>query len=246
MVSDLSRSILQINTAFIGTGATGRVIRVHRLSENEKLSERVRRVDILALKMVQAKHANLLEAEFKILKNHQSSDCGLIVRLAEEKLICGSLCGLLLTPIGIGHVQREHAWANVEKVLRHLIFLHTHNPTGIIHGDARLLNLIHREADGYFWIDLRTYSNNGINIDDDVCGRQDDMHTLIVRSILGVEKTAWPGDLLDLIVEYSKKPCQFTINLLSQSVEAFIFRLGLVKGRESKDDGSNIKEIEKS
>jgi len=191
-------------TAFLGAGGTGRVIEVvSSIAENS--SEAPSSIPV-ALKLVENSPENRtnLCIEFDILRKHRDlCGCRLVVRPIGDNIVEESgLCGFLMEPVGIGHLER-HEVKNSKKllfrVLHSLFALHCHEPP-MIHGDARLPNLIRLDEE-LFWVDFR-YSKTESSSHYIVGDKYSDMTTL-VKSILG-EKVLNEATLQN-ISEYAKE-----------------------------------------
>lgn len=146
------------DSAFLGSGAFGRVIRVVN-QDNEKF----------ALKVVDIKDYSNVLREFSILKNHMSCGCHLIASVPDisEVKTKNELCGYLISPVGVGLSRQKLTKSLIYPVINLLSSLHLHNPP-YVHGDARIANII--QIDGYLsWIDFRnsspTFSEYGAKCD---------------------------------------------------------------------------------
>jgi hypothetical protein len=200
------------DTAFLGAGGTGRVIRVVK---DDKLFGNSRIRDVIALKVAQAESGHLLESEFNFMKKHRDScECNLLaIPIGDSITQSASLCGYLMKTVGESHVSRNVAMKttqNLNLVISALYSLHIHNPV-IIHGDARINNLIVCGTN-YIWIDFMVSESS---IHDCVeISKANDMATLI-SSILGHGKCS---SVMLLVVEYSKNTNLDAINALVDEV----------------------------
>lgn len=132
-------------TAFLGSGAFGRVVHVVNQSGDD-----------YALKVVELNHFTRLTKEYGILNQHKNCNCNLIASIPDFSQIHVSkyLCGFLLSPVGVGltreKIKNEQL---IEKVVELLSSLHLHNPP-YIHGDSRISNIIQKSDGSLTWIDL--------------------------------------------------------------------------------------------
>mmetsp|Transcript_5494 Transcript_5494/g.5633 ORF Transcript_5494/g.5633 Transcript_5494/m.5633 type:complete len:374 (+) Transcript_5494:1733-2854(+) len=132
-------------TAFLGSGGFGRVVRV---ADNSGLH--------YALKVVELKSYDRILKEFTILKNHTDQcGCPLIASIPNhyEFKVVNSLCGFVLSPVGTGLTRDNMTTQLIERVVVSLRDLHQHNPP-YIHGDARISNLILLPDGSPTWIDF--------------------------------------------------------------------------------------------
>jgi hypothetical protein len=165
--------------AFLGAGGFGRVIRVRR----EKKEEDGTSKNIFALKVSLSKYDTELEVEHGRLQIHaKECSCDLLVRPESLLYTARGLCGYLMSPVGQPFVRRQSLTAEMLKRAVHALYrLHTHNPP-IIHGDARLANLIIRsDTDDLTWVDL-SHSQWGLEMN--VRGLKNDITTFI-GSVIG-------------------------------------------------------------
>ena len=179
-------------------GAIERVVAVVR----EDVSfEHCRQRDLLALKICQNQHASTLEGEFSFLRDH-SDRCGCdhLVKVVGNSITTTDkstefpvLCGFLMETVGtqIGPMNFTD-FSSVVAVFFSLLKLHSHVPP-IIHGDARLTNLIKKDGK-LIWIDVmaRRYGAHSV---------KHDMETLIssMKAALNVEVLAWIDKYVDCI-----------------------------------------------
>lgn len=144
-------------SAFVGAGGTGRVVAA--LPSNADMSK-CRKRDLIAVKVVASTNAPHLIIELDRLKSHADQcNCPLLARpISKEISTVNGLSGYALTPVGHTRVTREIAFRNIDmlrRVVAALSQLHTHEVGGpIVHGDARIPNLIMSDFDTLFWIDL--------------------------------------------------------------------------------------------
>jgi hypothetical protein len=135
--------------AFLGAGTFGRVIRVRQVVEGGG--------NLFALKVSLSKNASELEIELGRLQLHANT-CGCNILVRPESLhvlrTTYGLCGYMMSPVGKPLGRREDLTnENLESAVQALYGLHTHNPP-IVHGDARLSNLIVLLDGGLTWVDL--------------------------------------------------------------------------------------------
>ena len=134
------------STAFLGAGSFGRVLRVHHV---DNVTEK------LALKVSLIENVHRLAAEHELLRTHaRGCTCTLLVRPELEVFKTSHLCGFMMSPVGTGSLQRNTLTdENLQLAVNALLSLHSHDPV-VIHGDARLANLIILEEGGLSWVDL--------------------------------------------------------------------------------------------
>lgn len=209
-----------LNTAFLGEGGMGRVIAVvsdyhdHRTSSSNSLNTLDSNA-LMALKITQEENGNQLATEFGRLKHHKDTcGCNLIVhpiddsfRSIEANDIPG-LHGFMMNTIGEGHVSKIEAKEMLYEIFYALYKLHTHDPP-IIHGDARLPNLIKYNGQ-LMWIDL--YFTSAFSEQ----GKLFDMKTL-VDSI--DENYLNDPSVLNCIIEYSKAPSESNLIQIVSKLE---------------------------
>jgi hypothetical protein len=156
-----NRSDLLI-TAFLGAGGNGRVLKV--VPQDVDLSICVA-ADLIALKVVKTDKKHILESELQSLKAHADSCmCNILARPRSGIVTTSGLCGFLLSPVGICSVTREMIRTKAPRLRKPFLFqigdslvqLHIHLNGAIIHGDARISNLIVSadESAHLFWVDL--------------------------------------------------------------------------------------------
>jgi len=183
--------------AFLGRGARGRVFKVKRGEET------------FALKIVDNNSMLSLVDEARALRKAQTT--GLTVEPTGKCIGLKDGAALLLTPVGepLSQPQNSEDVANLYELLWKL-----HNK-GVIHGDARVLNLI-LHGGKRLWIDLMELEVAGWDL-----LRSLDAEVL-TRSILGCPSEAVLDEaLVELIIEYGKsspQQQQESINRLSTKV----------------------------
>jgi hypothetical protein len=153
-------------SGFLGAGGSGRVISVL-----DKSDTRTRRGTPLALKVVLAENADSIRYEFDRLKQHADAcTCQLLARPASTLFVDGPLHGYTMTPLGVAvnrEMLRAGSFPSTAEVFDALVALHAHKPRPIIHGDARLANLLVVDGTRLVWIDMMTS-----NLGDDASGVQ--------------------------------------------------------------------------
>jgi len=164
-----------------------------------------------ALKVVQAKSHISLTLEHKRLSKHaEISACGLLVAPIGPVVSSGELSGYVLFPVGKTSVTRDIAFRNksmLRKVVLALQGLHTHTIEGpIIHGDARIANLIvpHETDSPLFWIDLGSSQWNLSNTWSISDLFAHDMFTLIKSLLRGEIETL--SKLRQCVYDYAEAP----------------------------------------
>jgi hypothetical protein len=145
-------------TAFLGMGAMGRVIAVVPKGNPQNSG-------LFALKVCQNDQIRNLECEFWSMIDHVGCLCQCIAHPVDNSMVVTSsklfptLGGFLMNSVG-KTIQKETILKNkllFTEAIMSLFHLHTHNPS-IIHGDARLSNLlINNETEKVFWVDLTSY-----------------------------------------------------------------------------------------
>jgi serine/threonine protein kinase len=149
-------------------GGSGRVFCAISRETNKDLAVKVVLCDTAGVK------AKELRREYDILAQHRDGDLPMVKPFSQ--FVFGEFgAGYAMTPRGTGHVLVEdlnysaHQSTLLQKAFTSLNMLHR---VGVIHGDARLANLIRTENGKVVWADLReTCFADGL-------GYQHDMKTL--------------------------------------------------------------------
>jgi hypothetical protein len=138
----------EFETAFLGSGAFGRVVRTADTEGN-----------VHALKVVRLENVMRLQKEYDILKAHRDH-CGCLfiasIPRASQVRVFDQLCGFFLSPVGKGLTKKMLSTERtlIPRVVDALRSLHRHEPV-YIHGDARISNLVLLPDDqSLVWIDL--------------------------------------------------------------------------------------------
>ena len=223
-----------LDTAFLGAGATGRVVAVDR---EDFHSNTAGNGTLLALKICQFQHASTLEGEFSFLRDH-SDRCGCdhLVKVVGNSITTTEkspefpvLCGFLMETVGtqIGPMKFTEL-SSVAAVFFSLLKLHSHVPP-IIHGDARLSNLIKKD-EKLIWINVMVRRFGAHSV-------KHDMQTLIssMKEALNVEVVNWIDKYVDYITVSSQNhsatategevSAEFIIVELSKCIQDQMLRL---------------------
>jgi predicted Ser/Thr protein kinase len=120
---------------FLGKGTFGRVFCVRRGAEE------------VAVKIVQ--DADRAVTEFDSLQEAYNRGCPVVKALGGSVSRVNGGGYYCMTPVGC-NVDKAFAKAHLQTILKSLHVLHTH---GLVHGDARIQNIIFA-GDKFFWIDF--------------------------------------------------------------------------------------------
>jgi tRNA A-37 threonylcarbamoyl transferase component Bud32 len=187
----------------LGQGGVGRVIRVW---SNDDSARR----DALAMKFVQKADGNMRDrrTEHRRLQEHAATcRCSLLVVPTSDFVETPEACGFVMSPVGLATCTRQMVVENhpsMKDVLMALNALHCHKPQPILHGDARLLNLI-LTSGGLTWIDLRHCELSAASIS--VGAFAFDTNTL-VTSLFPSLKSHVDERLRELIDAYGANPSE--------------------------------------
>jgi len=152
-------------SAFLGSGAHGKVFRVQSPSSSSAASASLVEPPHFALKVVDRRHQDSLDAEHlklqRLITTHAAAAHGVVptfvsptVRHTADPSGVPLGSGLLLQPVGewVWSERPSNCQAVLFEVLGALVQLHQ---LGVVHGDARLENLVRVDGGRLVWIDFR-------------------------------------------------------------------------------------------
>ncbi|KAJ3110013.1 hypothetical protein HDU96_006986 [Phlyctochytrium bullatum] len=178
---------------FLGAGATARVVKVQCEDGS-----------VAALKVVLSKHLDFLEEEASVLAREACQNTGVAVKLLKPVTLLDDGLGaaILISPVGEPLKRDDLTKNDIRSIFQSLFKLHQ---AGILHGDARLPNLIQHQTT-YLWIDFRPGGFSRLDMDtftfytppvDDRMYVQDVQE--LCASILDTKLTWLPEALMDAI-----------------------------------------------
>ncbi|KAJ3110006.1 hypothetical protein HDU96_006979 [Phlyctochytrium bullatum] len=129
------------NQPFLGFGGTGRVFKVEFQDGG-----------VAALKVVLSEYLNVLENEAGVWQMEACRKSGVVVQLLSpfKTIDEGSGAAMLISPVGKPVKREDLIKEDIFSIFQSLLKLHQGE---IVHGDARLSNLIKHEG-VYLWIDI--------------------------------------------------------------------------------------------